>query len=163
VYGVVKAYTTRVGLGPFPTELKDETGAYLQKTGHEVGTTTGRARRCGWLDLPQLRYSQRVNGYSAINITKLDVLNGLPKIRVGTKYLLNGKELDHMPESLAQYQQVQVEYQELPGWNCSLEACRTWADLPPAAKAYVEFIAKALGVPVRWVGTGADRDNMITL
>jgi len=163
--GVVKAYTTRVGNGPFPTELLegDEIGDILCSVGHEFGTTTGRRRRCGWLDIPLLRYTNVVNGYSTINITKLDVLNTLKSLKIGIAYKINDKTLEYgeMPSSLESLSEVQVEYEELPGWLSDISKCKTFSDLPEQAISYVRRVEELVGVRVAWVGVGPDRNEMI--
>ncbi|KAG7297792.1 hypothetical protein JYU34_018534 [Plutella xylostella] len=161
VLGVVKAYTTRVGDGPFPTELSDETGRLLQERGHEVGVTTKRVRRCGWLDLVVVRYTAMVNGYTSICLTKLDILDTLDSIKVGVGYKLNGKKIDYFPSSIKELSNVEVEYITLPGWNSSIEAARTWTELPKNAKAYVLSIQNFLQIPVRYIGVGPGRDSII--
>jgi len=163
--GVVKAYTTRVGNGPFPTELVegDDVGDKLCSVGHEYGTTTGRRRRCGWLDIPLLQFSHMVNGYSTINITKLDVLNMLETIKIGVSYKLNGKTLEcgEMPASLETLSEVEVVYEDHPGWMADISVCTDFVNLPERAKSYVRRIEELLGVPVAWIGVGPDRKQMI--
>jgi len=161
VYGVVKAYTTRVGDGPFPTELLDATGDFLQKEGHEFGVTTGRPRRCGWLDIPLLRYTNTVNGYTALALTKTDILDKLDEIKIGVNYVKEGKVLNHYPSSAKQFEGVEVEYITMPGWKESIVDVRDFSKLPANAKNYVLKIEELLGVPVRWVGVGQSRDSMI--
>lgn len=161
VLGVVKAYTTRVGGGPFPTEQLNDTGVHLQEVGREYGTTTGRRRRCGWLDLVVLRHSTLVNGYDSLNLTKLDVLDQLPEIKVATAYKLDGKELDGFPADLDALARVEVVYDTLPGWQASIEQARTWEALPPKCREYVEYIEGKLGVPIEWIGVGPGREAMI--
>ncbi|KAF7721973.1 phosphoribosylaminoimidazole carboxylase ade2 [Apophysomyces ossiformis] len=161
VIGVVKAYTTRVGGGPFPTEQLNEIGEHLQTVGFEFGVTTGRKRRCGWLDLVVLKYSTMVNGYTSLNITKLDILDQLPVIKVAVNYLLNGKPLPTFPADLDLLEKVEVEYMEMPGWQSDISKCKTWDELPENAKKYVEMIERETGVPVEWIGVGAGRDEMI--
>jgi len=161
VYGVVKAYTTRVGDGPFPTELKNETGDYLQTVGAEVGVTTGRKRRCGWLDLALLEYTNTVNGYTSIALTKLDILDGLSEIKIGTYYKLNGKRITRYPASEAELREVEVEYETFRGWQSKIADVRSWEDLPNEAKTYVMFIQDYLQVPVRWIGVGKGREAVI--
>jgi len=161
-YGVVKAYTTRVGEGPFPTEQLNSIGELLQERGHEWGVTTKRKRRCGWLDIPVLEHSHRINGYAAIALTKLDILDTLDELKIGVAYKLDGVTLKAFPSSLDRLAKVEVVYKTLPGWKTSTEACRRFADLPAAAKNYVKAIEDLLHVPVRWVGVGASRDAMIT-
>ncbi|KAG6455276.1 hypothetical protein O3G_MSEX009125 [Manduca sexta] len=147
VLGVVKAYTTRVGDGPFPTELHDETGRLLQDRGHEVGVTTKRVRRCGWLDLVVVRYTAMVNGYTSLCLTKLDILDTLKEIKVGVAYKLNGKKIDYFPSSMTELSNVEVEYITLPGWACSIEDVRELSKLPEQAKNYVKAIEDFLQIP----------------
>eukprot|EP00611_Tribonema_gayanum_P024094 TRINITY_DN5226_c2_g1_i3.p1 TRINITY_DN5226_c2_g1~~TRINITY_DN5226_c2_g1_i3.p1 ORF type:complete len:225 (+),score=81.13 TRINITY_DN5226_c2_g1_i3:91-765(+) len=161
VYGTVKAYCTRVGEGPFPTELYDETGNFLLHQGGEYGTTTGRPRRCGWLDVPQMRYSQLVNGYTGLNLTKLDVLTGLKEVKIGVAYVVDGKRLKGMPSNLKTLSGVEVEYETLPGWEEDLSKCKRFSDLPPPAQAFVKRVEDLIGVPVRWVGVGAGRECVV--
>jgi len=161
VFGVVKAYTTRVGDGPFPTELTEEIGAFLQKEGREFGVTTGRPRRCGWLDIPLLRFTNQVNGYTALALTKTDILDKLDEIKIGVNYIKNGKVLDHYPSGNWQFEGVEVEYITLPGWKTSISAVRKFEDLPLNAQKYVLKIEELLGLPMRWVGVGPERESMI--
>ncbi|KAH8921678.1 Adenylosuccinate synthetase [Atractiella rhizophila] len=165
VIGVVKAYTTRVGGGPFPTELTDEIGSHLQEVGAEFGTTTGRPRRCGWLDLVVLKYSTLINGYTSLNLTKLDVLDNLDEIKVGVSYVdSEGKELDELfPADLELLEKVEVKYETLKGWKKSLKSCRKWDELPEEAKKYVRFIELVTGVKVKWIGVGPGRDEMVVI
>jgi adenylosuccinate synthase len=165
VVGVVKAYTTRVGSGPFPTELEDATGEQLRKVGGEFGTTTGRPRRCGWLDIPVIQYGHQLNGYDSINITKLDVLTGLPTVKIATSYTINGKSIPagYMPSTLDELGAVEVQYEELPGWSEDLSRCRSIDQLPSAAQNYLKRIEQLTGVPVSWVGVGAGREDMATV
>jgi adenylosuccinate synthase len=160
--GVVKAYTTRVGGGPFPTEQLNDIGTHLQEVGREYGTTTGRRRRCGWLDLVVLKHSYLVNGYDKLNLTKLDVLDQLSEIKIGVKYLVDGKELSAFPADLELLSQVQVEYTTLPGWQTSIEQCTQYENLPKNCRDYVEYIEKVLNVPIEWIGVGPGRESMIT-
>jgi adenylosuccinate synthase len=162
IYGVVKAYTTRVGAGPFPTEQLNEVGEHFQTVGAEFGVTTGRKRRCGWLDLVVLKYSTMINGYTSLNLTKLDVLDNLTEIKVGVFYKYQGKTLDSFPADLSVLEKVEVEYVTLPGWNCDTTHCKTYDALPQEAKAYVEFCENFLKVPVDWVGVGPRRESMLT-
>ena len=161
VYGVVKAYTTRVGEGPFPSEQLNADGEKLQQIGAEFGVTTGRKRRCGWLDLVVLKYSTMINGYTSLNITKLDVLDTFKEIPVAVAYSINGKKLESFPEDLIALGAVDVEYVTLPGWNEDITSVKTYADLPGNAKAYLKYIEDFLGVPVEWVGTGPGRESML--
>jgi len=164
IYGTVKAYCTRVGEGPFPTELNVLVGegSHLASVGHEFGTTTGRPRRCGWLDLPQLKYSITINGYTSINLTKLDVLSGLKEIPLGVAYKSkDGKYLDTMPASLGQLKDVKVEYEVMPGWDEDITKCRKFEDLPLNCQRYVQRIEDICGVPIRWIGVGPNRLDVI--
>ncbi|KAI8066685.1 adenylsuccinate synthetase [Gongronella butleri] len=159
--GVVKAYTTRVGGGPFPTEQLNEIGEHFQTVGHEFGVTTGRKRRCGWLDLVVVKYSNMINGYTTLNITKLDILDTLPTIKVAVAYHLNGERLTSFPADLSLLENAEVEYVDLPGWQQDISKCRSWDELPENAKKYIEFIEEQVGVPVDWIGVGAARDEMV--
>merc|ERR1712230_254022 len=160
--GVVKAYTTRVEGGPFVTELLDDTGKYLQEVGAEFGVTTGRRRRCGWLDLVVMKYSNMINGYTALNLTKLDVLDDLEEIQVAVAYHLDGKPLPALfPADLDGLARVEVQYVTLPGWKQSIQDITKYEDLPQACREYVEYIEKFLGVPVKFIGTGPARESMI--
>ncbi|KAI8887027.1 Adenylosuccinate synthetase [Backusella circina FSU 941] len=161
VIGVVKAYTTRVGGGPFPTEQLNESGEYLQSVGFEFGVTTGRKRRCGWLDLVVVNYSHLVNGYTSFNLTKLDVLDQLPTIKVAVAYHLNGKKMESFPADLSVLEKVEVEYVDLPGWMTDISKITKYEDLPENAKKYIEFIEKETGVPIEWIGVGPGREEMI--
>ena len=161
IYGVVKAYTTRVGEGPFPTEQLNEFGDKLQTIGAEYGVTTGRKRRCGWLDLVVLKYSTWINGYTSLNVTKLDVLDTFKTIPVGISYSINGKKLESFPEDLMTLGKVDVEYVNLPGWNQDITKITKYEDLPDNAKNYLKFIEDFVGVPVEWVGTGPGRESML--
>nr|CAD7424414.1 unnamed protein product [Timema monikensis] len=147
VIGVVKAYTTRVGDGPFPSELKDEIGELLQTRGSEVGVTTKRKRRCGWLDIPLLQYTAVVNGYSALCLTKLDILDTLSEIKMVVAYKKKGKVLDYFPANAAEVGCVEVEYETLPGWNSNIENIREYDKLPECARKYVERIEDLLQIP----------------
>jgi len=163
VFGVVKAYTTRVGSGPFPTELKDDIGERMQTVGAEFGVTTGRKRRCGWLDVALLRYSHQLNGYDALNITKLDVLSGMDELKIGVEYVIDGKRLPRgaMPSTLDDLAKVEVEYITLPGWSEDISKITAYEDLPENARAYVETVQDLLGLPVSWVGVGPSRNSML--
>uniref|UniRef100_W6NAZ1 Adenylosuccinate synthetase n=1 Tax=Haemonchus contortus TaxID=6289 RepID=W6NAZ1_HAECO len=161
VFGVVKAYQTRVGTGPFPTELKDEIGDRLQSIGQEIGVTTGRRRRCGWLDLFLLRRSAQINGYTAIALTKLDILDSFKEIKVATGYRLNGESLSAPPAQAAAWDRVEVEYKVFPGWESPTVGIRTWGDLPEKCREYVLFIESFIQVPIRWIGVGPDRESLI--
>jgi adenylosuccinate synthase len=161
VLGISKAYSTRVGGGPYPTELKDETGERLRKIGGEFGATTGRPRRTGWLDALALRYAVRVNGLSGIAMTKLDVLTGFDTVKIAVGYRLDGKVLDEMPSDPEVIERCTPVYEELPGWTEKLEHLRTWDDLPPRARAYVKRVEELAGVKVIGCSVGADRGETI--
>merc|ERR1719288_312287 len=161
VHGVVKAYTTRVGDGPFPTEQENEIGEFLQTKGHEWGVTTGRKRRCGWLDIPLLRFTSQINGYTALALTKIDILDKLDEIKIGVNYVKKGQAMDHYPSNVYQYEGVEVEYITMPGWKPSISKIRKFEELPVNAQNYVKKIEELLGVPMRWVGVGPERDAMI--
>ncbi|KAI9090061.1 Adenylosuccinate synthetase [Phlyctochytrium arcticum] len=162
VLGVVKAYTTRVGGGPFPTEQLNEIGEHLQEVGAEFGTTTGRKRRCGWLDVVVMRYSHMINDYTSINLTKLDVLDQLKEIKIGVAYIYEGKKLASFPADLHILEKCEVEYETLPGWQEDISQCRTYEALPLNARKYVERVEELLGgLRVEWIGVGAARDAMI--
>lgn len=163
VVGVVKAYTTRVGDGPFPTELNDEIGNILCERGHEYGVTTKRRRRCGWLDIPVLLYTSMVNGYTAICITKLDILDTLDEIKMCVSYLKDGSVLSYFPSSSDELASVQPNYVKMPGWKTSIENIRAFNDLPQEAKDYVLKIQELLGVPVKWIGVGKGRESIINV
>ena len=159
VFGIFKAYCTRVGSGPFPTELFDETGERLRQIGHEFGATTGRPRRCGWLDLVALKYAVMMNGVTELIMMKSDVLDDFDTIRVATSYKENGKEIDWFPYDGAE--NVEPVYQDFKGWKTSLCDIRDYASLPQAFKDYVAFIEKECGVPVRIISVGPDREAVI--
>jgi adenylosuccinate synthase len=162
VWGVAKAYTTRVGAGPFPTELDDELGARIRKRGGERGTTTGRDRRVGWLDLVALRYVSRLNRLSALAITKLDVLSGIDPLRVAVRYRSSeGALLDEFPYHQSVLHAAEAQYEELPGFDDDIGACRSEADLPRPARDYLDFIAEHAGAPIRLVGVGPGRHQVI--
>lgn len=162
VVGVVKAYTTRVGQGPFPTELDDGPGIVMQQVGREWGTTTARPRRCGWLDTFMLNYTNAVNGYTEICLTKLDVLSHIETLKICTGYRLDGKRLPYYPASLKVMGDVEVIYEELPGWfEEDISEVREFAKLPENAQKYVLRIEELVGVPIRYIGVGPARDALI--
>lgn len=163
VYGIVKAYTTRVGDGAFPTEQKNAVGEALQTIGHEYGVTTGRRRRCGWLDLVVVRYSNILNGFTSIALTKLDILDTFEEIKIGVAYKLNGNPLDTFPADLKTLAEVEVEYITLPGWKTDISNCRTFDSLPVNAQNYVRKIEELGQVKVQWIGVGQARDAIIEL
>lgn len=161
IVGITKAYTTRVGAGPFPTELTDELGDALVDIGREFGTVTGRRRRPGWLDVVMLRHAVRLNSLTEIALTKLDVLDTFAKVRVCVGYQVYGEFIKEYPDTLDELAKVQPVYAELPGWKTSLEGIRNADDLPDAAKAFIELVEREVGVPIRYVGVGADRDAVV--
>jgi adenylosuccinate synthase len=163
VLGITKAYTTRVGQGPFPTELSDELGERLRKVGDEFGATTGRPRRCGWLDVVVLRYAVRVNGLWGLALTKMDVLSGLQSLKICTSYELDGQRVEELPGDYEDLARVKPVYEELPGWDQRLAGSRTLEDLPEAAQRYVRRIEELCGIPVVCVSVGADRGETILL
>jgi adenylosuccinate synthase len=162
VIGVTKAYTTRVGLGPFPTEMADGEASRLREAGEEYGATTGRPRRCGWLDVPALRYAARVNGLDLLVVTKLDVLDTFETIQVAVGYTADGKPVAEFPASARALERCVPVWRSFPGWRCSTRAARRWSDLPAAARAYLEWIEDACRVPILSVSVGAERDAEVT-
>lgn len=189
IIGVVKAYTTRVGGGPFPseqlnvrtsplpippshpppnplsppsnTDTPQQNGTTLQTLGHEYGVTTGRPRRCGWLDLVVLKYSHAINHYTCLNLTKLDILDTFASIPVAVAYTLDGRLLDSFPADLESLERCEVVYETLPGWERATTGVSSWGELPEKARGFVEFVEERVGVRVRLVGTGAGRESMI--
>ena len=157
IVGIVKAYSTRVGSGPFPTELEDDTGSYLRAQGHEFGATTGRPRRCGWLDAVVLRETVRLNSLTEIALTKLDVLQGLPALQICVAYELDGKRLDYMPQGEGELARVRPVYEELPGFEQDISGCTEFAQLPKSVRRYVERIEELAGVRISMVSVGPDR------
>jgi adenylosuccinate synthase len=163
VVGVAKAYVTRVGSGPFPTEDSGTAGRQMAQAGQEVGTTTGRGRRCGWLDAVLLRYAVRVNGLTELFVTKLDVLSGLPRVKVCTSYRFDGRTYDDFPPHQSIFHKAEARYEELDGWSEDLTHARAFEDLPPAARHYVDRIEELAGVPVRYLSVGPDRDQTLAV
>lgn len=161
VNGILKAYTTRVGNGPFPTELLDETGEFLQQKGHEFGTTTGRKRRCGWLDLVMANYARRINGIDRWSITKLDVLSGLEEIKVCTAYRYQGQLLKGYPADVRTLEGAEPVYETHPGWQESLDNCRSLSDLPEAARNYLKMIEDQTQTPIALVSWGPERTQTL--
>ncbi|MFN8121107.1 MAG: adenylosuccinate synthase [Thermoleophilia bacterium] len=162
VLGVSKAYTTRVGEGPFPTEIDDAAGEHMLRQGNEFGTTTGRQRRCGWLDLVALRYAARLSGFTELALTKLDVLSGLDTVRLCVAYRTKeGEELTEMPYHQTVFHGCTPVYRDMPGWDDDLTGCREIDDLPAAAREYVDAIAEAVEVPITLIGTGQGRHQII--
>ncbi|WP_288798445.1 adenylosuccinate synthase [uncultured Megasphaera sp.] len=163
IVGVVKAYTTRVGAGPFPAEQINEAGEYLRNTGHEFGTVTGRPRRCGWLDTAVVKYAAMLNSLDYLAITRLDILDGLDTIKICTGYTYEGKKIEEYPASLAVMEKVQPIYETLPGWKTPISHCRNYEELPKEARSYVERISELVGVPLGIVSVGPNRDQTIIL
>ncbi|HVL38893.1 MAG TPA: adenylosuccinate synthase [Fimbriimonadaceae bacterium] len=163
VLGVCKAYTTRVGAGPFPTELLDDVGEWIRQHGKEYGTTTGRGRRCGWLDLVVLRQSARLNSLSGLVVTRLDILSGFEKVKVADSYELRGDRIEHVPSDSHDFAQCLPNYRELPGWSGDLRRARSLQDLPTQARAYLDHMAEFTGTPVAIVSVGPDRDETIVV
>ena len=167
VFGVIKAYTTRVGAGAFPTKQDNEIGEFLQRVGHEFGVTTGRKRMCGWLDVPLLRYTHSINNYTACALTKLDILDELKEIQIGVAYHKKNREtgtlepMQHFPSSEQDFEGIEVQYITLPGWCKSTTGCRKFEDLPTEAQEYVKKIEELVGVYIRWIGVGQGRDDII--
>jgi adenylosuccinate synthase len=163
VIGIVKAYTTRVGSGPFPTELFDEDGEKLRSIGGEVGVTTGRARRCGWYDAPIARYAVRINGLTDFFLTKLDVLTGWEKIPVCVAYEIDGKRVEELPASQSDFHHAKPIYEYLPGWSEDISKARKLSDLPVNAQGYIKFLEKISGTPISAIGVGPGRDETIQI
>jgi adenylosuccinate synthase len=161
VLGITKAYTTRVGEGPFPTEQDNEVGAFLGERGHEFGTVTGRKRRCGWFDAVMVRQAVATNGIDGIALTKLDVLDGLEEIKVCTGYKLDGRSIDYLPASQGQQARVEPVYTSLEGWKDSTVGARSWADLPAQAVKYVRLVEELIGAPVALLSTSPEREDTI--
>jgi len=160
VYGIFKAYATRVGSGPFPTELFDETGATMAKVGNEFGSVTGRQRRCGWLDLVALKYAVRINGVTQLMMMKADVLSGFPKLKVCTAYNYRGQEISHLPYNI-EPENVTPVYKEFKGWQADLTGMDSYDKLPGELKEYIDFIEQEVGVPIKIVSVGPDRKQTI--
>jgi adenylosuccinate synthase len=163
VIGVLKAYTTRVGEGPFPSELMDETGELLRERGGEYGATTGRPRRCGWFDAVVAKHTARVAGITGWNITKLDVLSGMESLKILTEYTLNGEPLKSLPADAALLYDIEKQFIEMPGWNEDISKCRSFSDLPKNAQKYCRELETITGVKIHSIGVGPNRDDMILL
>ncbi len=163
VYGVVKAYTSRVGDGPFPSELTDQTGADLRERGHEYGTTTGRPRRIGWLDTVVLRHAVRVNGLTGLAVTRLDVLDDLPEVKIGIGYRYHGELIHELPDSVEVLAEVEPVYETFPGWKGKISQARRLEDLPKEALAFLERITELVNVPLVLVSVGRERVNTIAV
>jgi adenylosuccinate synthase len=163
IIGVLKAYTTRVGEGPFPTEDVGRLGELLREKGGEYGATTGRPRRCGWLDLVALRYAHKVNGFTELAVTKLDVLSGIPEIFVCVAYRVGNEKVEEFPASLAALSQAKPIYERLPGWKEEIRGARIPEELPRAARDYLRYIEQAVGVPVRLASVGPRPEETVFL
>ena len=163
VLGITKAYTTRVGSGPFPTEQDNEVGVFLGEKGHEFGTTTGRKRRCGWFDATLVRQSVKLSGIKGIALTKLDVLDGMEEIKICVGYELDGRKLDYFPSGQADQAAVVPIYESMPGWSGSTRGARTWGELPAEAVKYVRHIEELIGCPVTLLSTSPERDDTILM
>ena len=161
VIGIAKAYCTRVGEGPFPTELEDKNGELLRKNGFEFGATTGRPRRCGWFDAVATKNSIETAGIDMINLTKLDVLSGMKEIKVATKYTLDGKEIFNVPTTKKNFKKLEIDYETFSGWEEDIADVRSFEELPKNAQQYVQALEKMLECPIRAIGVGADRDALI--
>ncbi len=159
VIGVAKAYTTRVGDGPFPTELNDATGDYIRETGHDYGTVTGRARRVGWFDSVVVRHARRVSGITGLSLNSLDVLSGLDTVKICTGYKYRGEVITHYPASLKMLAECEAVYEELPGWNEDITAAKTLDDLPANTRRYVERVAELTGIPIAIFSVGRNREQ----
>ena len=163
VLGITKAYTTRVGSGPFPTELEDETGRLLGERGREFGTNTGRPRRCGWFDAVLVRQAARVNGINGIALTKLDVLDGISELKVCVGYKIDGETINHLPASTVRQGRVEPIYETLEGWSESTFGARSWADLPATAIKYIRRIEELIETPVALLSTSPERDDTVLM
>ncbi len=160
VIGIFKAYCTRVGSGPFPTELEDETGEQIRRDGHEFGSTTGRPRRCGWIDIPAMKYAIMINGVTELAMMKADVLDNFDMIRACTKYRINGEELDYLPYNIDGVE-IEPVWEEIPGWNQDLTQLSSYSEAPEALKNYVTYLERLLEVPVTTVSVGPDRKQTL--
>ncbi|NUO99265.1 MAG: adenylosuccinate synthase, partial [Nonomuraea sp.] len=163
IIGILKAYTTRVGSGPFPTELTDETGDWLRRTGGEYGVTTGRDRRCGWFDAVIARYATRINGITDYFLTKLDILSGLERIPVCVAYEVDGVRHDEIPMTQTDFHHATPVYEELPGWQEDISNAKSFEDLPPNAQAYVRSLEEMSGAPISAIGVGPGRDQTVVV
>lgn len=161
VVGICKAYSTRVGAGPFPTELTDEIGDQIRETGHEYGTVTGRPRRVGWFDSVAMRHARRVSGISCLSLNLLDVLTGLKTVKICTSYKLDGKQIDYYPASLKELERCEPVYEELPGWDEDITGAKKFEDLPINAQNYLKRVSELSESPLATVSVGADRIQTI--
>jgi adenylosuccinate synthase len=163
VLGITKAYCTRVGSGPFPTELDNELGREIATRGNEFGSTTGRARRCGWFDAAAMKRAIQINGFSGLGVTKLDVLDGMESVQIATGYKLNGEKRDILPVGAEELEGCQPIYEKLPGWNTSTVGIARYEQLPKAAQDFLKRIGEVCGVPIDLISTGPDREQTIVL
>ncbi|WP_338212023.1 adenylosuccinate synthase [Lactobacillus juensis] len=163
IIGVCKAYTTRVGAGPFPTELLDETGDRIRETAHEYGTVTGRPRRVGWFDSVALRHAKRVAGINGLSLNLLDIFSGFDTIKIATAYELDGQKIDYYPASLKELDRCQPVYEELPAWKEDITGAKTWSDLPENAQKFLNRVSELVGIPLVTVSVGPDREQTIVL
>jgi adenylosuccinate synthase len=163
VLGIAKAYTTRVGSGPFPTEQANDIGTRLGERGHEFGTVTGRKRRCGWFDAVLVRQAIKTSGIRGIALTKLDVLDGFEEIKVATSYALDGQRIDRLPAGEEAQKRVQPNYETLEGWQASTRGARSWAELPAPAIKYVRYLEELIQCPVALLSTSPERDDTISM
>jgi adenylosuccinate synthase len=161
ILGVFKAFQTRVGAGPMPTELNDEVGEAIRERGQEYGTVSGRPRRCGWFDTVAARLSARINGFDSMVITRLDILDGMPRLKICTGYQLDGKTIDYFPASIAALEKCQPVYEELPGWEKPTSDARRFKDLPQNAQRYVRRLEELLGFPASLISVGKHREQTI--
>jgi adenylosuccinate synthase len=161
IVGITKAYTTRVGAGPFVTELFDDDGLRLAEVGHEFGTVTGRARRCGWLDCVMLRHAVRLNSLTELSLTKLDILDGFDTVKICTGYMLDGEPVVDYPDQYDDLERIEPVYETLPGWKTAISKMRDPSELPAEAKAFIAVVEREVGVPVNVVGGGAERDDFL--
>ncbi len=161
VVGIIKAYTTRVGAGPFPTELADMEGEMLREQGAEYGATTGRPRRCGWFDCVVAKNSIILNGINSVNITKLDVLTGFKTIKIAVGYKLDGEEIQFIPASLEDFERVEVDYIEMPGWDKDISKAEKFEDLPKNAQDYILKLEEIMELPINFIGVGMHRNELI--
>ncbi|MFA5644810.1 MAG: adenylosuccinate synthase [Candidatus Ratteibacteria bacterium] len=163
IIGIAKAYTTRVGMGPFPTELSDTTGETLRTAGNEFGATTGRPRRCGWFDAPLVRFAGKLNGLDELVVTKLDVLSNIPSLKIGVEYRYKGMTLEAYPFNSEVFDHLEVVYKEMPGWNEDISSASSYAELPQNAKRYLQKIEETTEVPITYISVGTGREQMFRI
>lgn len=161
VVGILKAYCTRVGGGPFPTEMKDDMGNWIREKAHEYGATTGRARRCGWFDAVAARFTSRINGFTDVALTRLDILDGVPSLKICTAYQMNGSIIDYFPSVISHLAKCQPVYEEVPGWQTSTEDIRCYDELPQAARNYIARLEQLVGCRFNFISVGAKREETI--